>query len=90
MTNIISNIGDIVAIPLFALSTFYFYNIQNKNKIEYILFLFSIGGLLADIIFTYSFLLDSTNKKINYLFITIIILIIMLFIAFNYDNNILI
>lgn len=53
--NNISNYADILAIPMFALFIFYFYNIENKNLIEQILFLFSIIGLTLDIIFTYLF-----------------------------------
>ena len=45
--------GDICAIPFFALLVLYFYKIPNKTLIEYILFMFSISGFFADIIFTY-------------------------------------
>lgn len=51
----ISNIGDILAIPFFGLLVFYFYNIKNKTKLEYLLYLFSISGFILDIIFTYLF-----------------------------------
>jgi len=51
----ISHYGDILAIPFFALLVNYFYNIKNKSIIEYVLFLFSIAGLVLDIIFTYMF-----------------------------------
>ncbi len=51
----ISHIGDIIAIPFFILLTNYFYNIKDKNIIEYILFLFSGFALIADIFFTYLF-----------------------------------
>jgi len=51
----ISHYGDILAIPFFALLVNYFYNIKNKSIIEYVLFLFSIAGLVSDIIFTYMF-----------------------------------
>lgn len=52
----ISHFGDIIAIPFFLLSTVYFYRKKNKNKVEYILLLFSISGLILDIYFTYIFL----------------------------------
>ena len=55
--NNISNYADILAIPMFALFIFYFYNIENKNSIENILFLFSIIGLTLDVVFTYIFLI---------------------------------
>jgi len=52
----LSHIGDIIAIPFFFLSTVYFYRKKNKNRVEYILLLFSISGLILDIYFTYIFL----------------------------------
>ena len=51
--NNITNIGDILAIPFFALLTYYFYKKNNKTFFEKILFLFSLSGLIADIFFTY-------------------------------------
>lgn len=58
MNNLLRNLshfGDILAIPLFALLAVYFYNIENKSHIEYLLFLFSVCGFILDIIFTYMF-----------------------------------
>ena len=52
----ISNIGDILAIPFFALLCLYFYRIENKTPMEYILFLFSITGFVLDTLFTYIYL----------------------------------
>lgn len=54
--NNLSNFGDILAIPFFALLVMYFYKIQDKSLIEYILFWFSIFGLILDILYTYLFL----------------------------------
>ena len=51
--NNLSHYGDILAIPLFSLLSLYFYNIEDKTITEYVLFFFSISGLLADILFTY-------------------------------------
>ncbi len=48
--------GDILAIPFFILLSFYFYKIKNKTILEYILLVFSIGGAIADIIFTIYFI----------------------------------
>jgi len=48
--------GDILAIPFFALLIIYFYNIEDKSILEYVLFLFSIIGFLVDILFTFIFL----------------------------------
>ena len=60
--NNISHYGDILAIPFFGLLTFYFYNIQNKSVLEYILFLFCISGLVLDTIYTYIFFYIKTVK----------------------------
>lgn len=59
----IVHIGDILAIPLFLLAIIYFYKIKDKNLIEYILFIFSIGGFLFDILFTVMFLSDIYLKN---------------------------
>ena len=50
-----SHYGDVLAIPFFALLVVYFYNIEHKTPIEYILFLFSITGVVLDTFFTYMF-----------------------------------
>ena len=34
----------------------YFYNIEHKSTIEYVLLMFSIFGFIADVLFTYIFL----------------------------------
>lgn len=52
----ISHYGDILAIPFFALLCIYFYNIENKTTMEYVLFYFSISGIVLDILYTYIFL----------------------------------
>ena len=52
----INHYGDILAIPFFIIMSIYFYNIENKSILEYILFLFSLSGLLLDTIFSYFFL----------------------------------
>lgn len=54
--NRLSNYGDILAIPFFALLIIYFFNIENKSPIEYVLFLFSISGFVLYILHTYLFL----------------------------------
>jgi hypothetical protein len=59
LINNLPSIGDIFAIPLFALSSYYFYSIENKNSLEYILLIFSIAGFIADVFFVYLFY----NKK---------------------------
>lgn len=51
-----SHYGDILAIPFFALLVVYFNDIQEKSTMEYVLFYFSISGLVLDIVYTYLFL----------------------------------
>jgi hypothetical protein len=51
----LTHIGDIFAVPLFALGIYYFYKIKNKKLIEVILLLFCIIGFMADFIFTISY-----------------------------------
>ena len=51
-----SHYGDILAIPFFALMVNYFYTIEHKTTIEYILLCFSICGFVFDIFYTYIFL----------------------------------
>lgn len=48
-----SHYGDILAIPFFALLAIYFYLIEHKSKIEYVLLYFSISGFILDILYTY-------------------------------------
>jgi hypothetical protein len=65
MKSFISNIshyGDILAIPFFALIILYFYKIENKTPIEYVLYVFGIFGFLLDILYTYLFFQKNNNK----------------------------
>jgi len=52
MIEILDHYGDILAIPFFILLSYYFYKRKNKTNLEYLLMLFSIGGAIADIVFT--------------------------------------
>jgi hypothetical protein len=52
----ISHYGDMIAIPFFALLAIYFYMIDEKTPIEYILMVFGISGFFLDIFYTYLFL----------------------------------
>jgi RsiW-degrading membrane proteinase PrsW (M82 family) len=52
----LSHWGDIAAIPFFFLLSLYFYQIPYKTPYEWVLFVFCVGGLIADIFFTYSFM----------------------------------
>jgi hypothetical protein len=50
-----SHYGDVLAIPCFAVLIFYFYNIENKSILEYLLLGFSISGFILDILYTFIF-----------------------------------
>ena len=52
-----SHYGDILAIPFFALLTIYFYNMEDKSPTEYILLFFGIVGFIADILYTYIYVM---------------------------------
>ena len=52
----LSHYGDMVAIPFFIWLSIYFIMIEEKTTTEYILLLFSIGGAILDILFTYIYL----------------------------------
>jgi hypothetical protein len=43
--------ADILAIPLFFLTFWYFYHLENKTYIEYIIMLFGLGGFIIDTFF---------------------------------------
>ena len=49
----LNHYGDILAVPFFALLSYYFYRIENKTVFEYVLFLFSISGCVLDMLYTY-------------------------------------
>ena len=59
-----SHYGDILAIPFFALLAIYFYNIEDKSIIEYILLFFSISGFILDILYTYIFLSRFKSSRV--------------------------
>jgi Na+/proline symporter len=51
-TSKLSHLGDILAIPFFGILSFYFYQKNNKNSLELMLYGFSVAGFLLDIFFT--------------------------------------
>ncbi len=55
LTNNLAHYCDILAIPFFVLSLYYFMQIEDKSQLEYIITGFLIIGLLCDILFTYIF-----------------------------------
>ena len=56
VTNKWAHYGDILAIPFFIISLYYFYLIENKTWIELIITIFLTICLFGDILFTYTFL----------------------------------
>ena len=56
LLKVINHVGDIMAIPFFALLAWYFYNIESRTTIENILLVFSVGSMFLDMFFTYLFL----------------------------------
>ena len=48
--------GDLLAIPFFLYTFYYFYNKENKQIDEIILMYFALGGFIADLYFSYLFL----------------------------------
>jgi hypothetical protein len=55
ITQNLSHYGDILAIPFFGLLVLYFYGIDNKTPMEYVLLVFSAMGFVLDIFYTYLF-----------------------------------
>jgi hypothetical protein len=55
ITQNLSHYGDILAIPFFGLLVLYFYGIDNKTPMEYMLLVFSATGFVLDIFYTYLF-----------------------------------
>ena len=46
----LSQLGDILAIPFCIVLIYYFHTIQNRTNVELLLYLFSICGLIADVL----------------------------------------
>ena len=59
----LSHYGDILAIPFFFLLIVYFYKIQNKTTLEYVLLAFVICGFILDIFYTYLFVHHTNNSS---------------------------
>ena len=55
-TNKLAHYGDLIAIPFFMITLYYFYLIKNKTLIEWVIILFILICLLGDILFTLIFL----------------------------------
>jgi hypothetical protein len=45
--------ADILAIPLFFLTFWYFYELKNKTYIEYLIMLFGLSGFILDTFFVF-------------------------------------
>ena len=61
--NRLTHIGDILAIPFFLLLSIYFYRIENKTHLEYLLFLFCVSCLIIDFTFSYFYITGKIKHK---------------------------
>jgi uncharacterized membrane protein (DUF106 family) len=75
----IDHIGDILAIPFFAWLSYYFYNLPQRTTQETILFIFSVGGLIADLVFTLQFARQLHSTTVNLFIVMYFILAILVF-----------
>ena len=50
----LARIGDMIAIPLFALMIVYFWSKPSWTQTETVLGLFAVGGFVADVVFVTS------------------------------------
>ena len=56
LTNNLAHYGDMLAIPFFAITFYYFYQIEEKTTLEMLLTLFIGITIISDILFTVIFL----------------------------------
>ena len=56
----LSHYLDFLGAILFALLSYYFYNIPERSSLEEFLLIGSVGGLVMDSLFCYSFLVSQT------------------------------
>ena len=54
--NKLAHYGDIIAIPFFIITFIYFFNIENKTYLEYLIMTFIFIALVCDILFSYLYL----------------------------------
>jgi len=59
----IENYADVLAIPCFALLSYYFLRIPQKTFVEILLTIFAVVGLVADTYFTVRFVGRLKNEK---------------------------
>ena len=55
-TNTLAHYGDMLAIPFFILTLYYFYQIEQKTLLETTIMCFIVAGLACDVLFTFIFL----------------------------------
>ena len=60
VSNKLAHYGDMIAIPFFIITLIYFFNIENKTNLEYLIILFLTISLICDVVFTYIFM---TSKQ---------------------------
>jgi len=60
VSNKLAHYGDMILIPFFIITLIYFFNIENKTNLEYLIILFLTITLICDVVFTYIFM---TSKQ---------------------------
>jgi hypothetical protein len=75
----IDHIGDILAIPFFAWLSYYFYHLPQRTPQETALLVFSLGGLIADLVFTFQFARQMHSTVVNLFIVMYFILAIILY-----------
>ena len=58
VSNKLAHYGDMIAIPFFIITLIYFFNIENKTNLEYLIILFLTIALICDVVFTYIFMIS--------------------------------
>jgi len=56
LSNNLAHYGDLLAIPFFIITLYYFYLIERKTLLEWLIIVFLVICLLGDILFSYIFL----------------------------------
>ena len=56
LSNKLAHYGDIIAIPFFIITFIYFFNIEKKTYLEYLIMTFIFIALVCDILFSYLYL----------------------------------
>jgi len=83
----ICHIGDILAVPFFSWLSYYFYHLPQRTPQETVLFLFSLGGLVADLIFSFQFARLMHSSVVNLFIIMYFVAAIILWVIYEAGNT---